>query len=354
MIEKEREDVPTQEEIAQAVKISRMTVYRYLAGKRVKESTRQRIENYLKVAEYRPNLTARSLVLQHTKLIGLLVPSVSYSYYPEVVQAVQKEIRDRGYNLLLCVSEEDPVQEKTELDLLLSIPVDGIIISPTSSSESEANCRLLTKEKPPFVMFDRYFSSVNGSFVTTDSYRASAKLVQYLVDLGHTRIAHVGGPSSNAFAAGLLRGYKSTLAKNGIEEDPALVFSTAMDGSSCGQVFEKILGLPRRPTAIQAVNDPVAVELLRECVRLGVRVPEDFALVGFSDSTMSGLLEVPLTTVREPTRQMAAAAVEILFAQISTKSRSRIAKRFPGTLVIRRSSGGPLRGKKTRARRSSA
>ena len=346
--------MPTQEEIAQAVKISRMTVYRYLAGKRVKESTRRRIESYLEVAEYRPNLTARSLVLQQTRLIGLLVPSVSYSYYPEVVQAVQKEVRDRGYNLLLCVSEEDPVQEKTELDLLLSIPVDGIIISPTSSAESEANCGLLAREKPPFVMFDRYFSSVNGSFVTTDSYHASAKLVQYLVDLGHTRIAHVGGPLSNSFAQGLLRGYRSTLAKNRIEEDMSLEFSVAMDGSDCRQVLQKILGRVPRPTAVQAVNDPVAVELLRESLRLGLRIPDDLALVGFSDSTMSGLLEVPLTTVREPTRRMAAKAVEILFSQIGTKSRSRVARRFAGTLVIRRSSGGPLRGKKAKPRRFSA
>jgi DNA-binding LacI/PurR family transcriptional regulator len=203
-------------------------------------------------------------------------------------------------------------------------------------------------------MFDRYFSSVNGSFVTTDSFRASAKLVQYLIDLGHTRIAHVGGPLSNSFAQGLLRGYRSTLAKNRIEEDGSLVFSAAMDGSDSRQVFEKILGLVPRPTAIQAVNDPVAVELLKESLRRGVRIPEDFALVGFSDSQMSGLLEVPLTTVREPTKKMAAKTVEILFAQIGTKSRSRIAKRFAGTLVIRRSSGGPLRGKKARPRHSSA
>ncbi len=336
--------MPTQEEIAQAVGISRMTVYRYLVGKRVKETTRRRIESYLKGAEYRPNLTARSLVLRQTKLIGLLVPSVSYSYYPEVVQALQREIRDRGYNLLLCVSEEDPVQEKTELDLLLSIPVDGIIISPTSSAESEANCSLLAKEKPPFVMFDRYFASVRGSFVTTDSFHASAKLVQHLVELGHRRIAHVGGPPSNSFAEALLRGYQSALRKNGIDEDPSLVFSTAMDGSDCRRVFKGVLGLSPRPTAIQAVNDPVAVELLKESLRLGVRIPEDLALVGFSDSKMSGLLAVPLTTVREPTDRMAAKAAEILFAQIGAKSRSRIAKRFPGELVIRRSSGGPLRG----------
>jgi DNA-binding LacI/PurR family transcriptional regulator len=321
-----------------------MTVYRYLTGRSVTRKTRQKIEGYLERTEYRPNLTARSLVFRKTRLIGLLVPSVSYSYYPEVVGALQKEIRARGYNLLLCVSEEDPTQERAELDLLLSMPVDGIIISPTSSAESESNCRMLEKEKPPFVMFDRYFASVRGSYVTTNSFSASAGLVQHLVDLGHRRIAHIGGPPSNSFAQGILRGYRSVLRGNGLPLDPELVHTVAMDGSDCVPAFEKIVALPRRPSAIQAVNDPVAIELLKASRRCGVRIPEDMAIVGFSDSKMSSLLEVPLTTVREPTARMAATAVEVLFAQIGTKSRLRVARRFRGEIVIRRSSGRRRRG----------
>ena len=269
--------MPTQEEIARAVGVSRMTVYRYLKGKNVTKNTRQKIERFLQRVEYRPNLTARSLVMRQTRLIGLLVPSVSYSYYPEVIGALQKEIRDRGYNLLLCVSEEDPVQEKTELNLLLSIPVDGIIISPTSFPESEQNCRMLEDEKPPFVMFDRYFPSVRASYVTTDSYRASEALVQHLIDLGHRRIAHVGGPPSNFFANGILRGYKSALRKNGLPLEERSIFTVSMDGSDCLPALRAILGLKPRPSAIQAVNDPVAVELFKEASLLFIdaNVPKD-------------------------------------------------------------------------------
>jgi len=325
--------LPTQEEIARAVGVSRMTVYRYLKGKNVTKNTRRKIERFLQRVEYRPNLTARSLVLRQTRLIGLLVP--------EVIGALQKEIRDRGYNLLLCVSEEDPVQEKTELNLLLSIPVDGIIISPTSFPESEQNCRMLEGEKPPFVMFDRYFPSVRASYVTTDSFRASEALVQHLIDLGHRRIAHVGGPPSNYFANGILRGYKSALRKNGLPVEERSIFTVSMDGSDCLPALRAILELEPRPSAIQAVNDPVAVALFKEAPGLGIRIPADLALVGFSDSGTSALLEVPLTTVREPTSLMARTAVELLIEQIEAKSKFRRVKRFPGELLIRRSSAAP-------------
>ena len=206
--------MPTQEEIAQAVGISRMTVYRYLVGKKVKQTTRRRIESYLKVAEYGP-ISRRQPVLQQTKLIGLLVRP---SPIPTILRSCRRSKRRSGtrrYNLLLCVSEEDPVQEKAELELLLSIPVDGIIISPTSSPESEANCSMLAKEKPPLVMFDRYFSSVNGSFVTTDSLHASARLVQHLVDLGHTTDRPCGRTSFE-----LLRGRAAPRLPVGAAEKP--------------------------------------------------------------------------------------------------------------------------------------
>jgi len=330
----------TQEDIAKAVGLSRMTIYRYLTGKRVTQKTRDKIERFINNRGYRPNLTARGLVLKQTKLIGLLVPAVSYSYYPEVVEVIQKEIKTRGYNVLLCVSDENPEQEREELDLLLSIPVDGIIISPTSKSQSEVNCKLLEKEKPPFVMFDRYFTNVNASYVTTNSFAASKKLVQHLIDMGHRLIAHIGGPQSNAFAKGMLQGYRHALQKNKIAVDEDLIISVAMDGSDCIPAFQKIFQQKKRPTAVQAVNDPVAIEILKAAKKMGIVIPEDLAVVGFSDSRLSEMLAVPLTTVREPTRIMAATAVRILVDQIETKSKKKIQKSLPGKIILRRSSGG--------------
>ncbi len=329
----------TQKDIAKAVGLSRMTVYRYLTGRNVTTKTKEKIEGFFKKRGYRPNLTARSLVLKQTNLIGLLVPSVSYSYYPDVVEALQKEVKARGYNLLLCVSNEDPEQERAELDLLLSIPVDGIIISPTSYPQSELNCKSLETEKLSFVMFDRFFSSIDASYVTTNSFSASKKLVQHLIDLGHRSIAHMGGPPANAFANGILRGYRSALRENKIPIRKELIFSVRMDGSDCLPAFQRLLGMEHKPTAVQAVNDPVAIAMLAEARKQGIRVPDDIAIIGFSDSKMSSMLATPLTTVSEPTARMASEAVSILIDQIEKKSRKKVVKRLEGKIIIRRSCG---------------
>jgi len=188
-------------------------------------------------------------------------------------------------------------------------------------------------------MFDRYFTNVNASYVTTNSYAASKKLVQHLIGMGHRLIAHIGGPQSNAFAKGMLQGYRHVLQKNKIAVHEDLIVSVAMDGSDCIPAFRRILQQKKRPTAIQAVNDPVAIEILKAAKTMGIIVPEDLAVVGFSDSRLSEMLAVPLTTVREPTGIMAAAAVHILVDQIETKSKKKIEKSLPGKIILRRSCG---------------
>lgn len=328
----------TQNEIARRAGLSRMTVYRYLTGKKVSKKSRKALEKILNQMEYRPNLTARSLVLQKTNLIGLLVPSVSYSFYPDIIQAIQKYIKDAGYNLLLTVSNEDPSQEKEEIDLLLSIPVDGIIIIPTSFSGSEGNCRLLVKVGPPFVMVDRYFNNINASYVATDSYTSSRDIVQYLIDLGHKRIAHVGGPITNSFAKGVRDGYEAALKQNNLAIDDKLIFSGSMNGEDVSDIFEEILKIEDRPTAVQAVNDPIAIEIMIEARKKKIKIPQDISLVGFSDIRTAHLMEVPLTTVKEEADFMGEEAARILINRLKSKTKRKVTKLLEGKIIIRDSS----------------
>ncbi|MBA7635644.1 HTH-type transcriptional repressor CytR [subsurface metagenome] len=328
----------TQNEIARIAGLSRMTVYRYLTGKNVSAKSRKTLEEILAKTEYRPNLTARSLVLKKTNLIGLLVPSVSYSFYPDIIQAIQKTIKNAGYNMMLTVSYEDPAQEKEEIDLLLSIPVDGIVIIPTSFPESERNCALLVKETPPFVMVDRYFSNINASHVATDSFTSSKDIVQYLIDLGHRRIAHAGGPISNSFAKGVRDGYEAALKQNNIPVDNNLIFSGSMDGEDVAEILEQILAIEDRPTAIQAVNDINAIAIMEETKKKKIKIPKDLSLVGFSDIRTARLLEVPLTTIKERATLMGEEAARILINKLKRKTKKKVSKLLEGELIIRQSS----------------
>ncbi len=328
----------TQNEIARLAGLFRMTVYRYLNGKKLSSKSRRLIDGVLSHIEYRPNLTERSLVLKRTNLIGLLLPSVSYSFYPDIIQAIQRTIKRAGYNVMLAVSDEDPAQEKEEIDLLLSIPVDGIIIIPTSSADSEENCSLLVKEDHPFVMVDRYFDRINASYVATDAFTASKKIVQYIIDLGHKRIAHVGGPASNSFARGVSQGYVAALKQNKIRVDDALIFTGSMEGADVPDLFEEILEINDPPTAIQAVSDIVAIAIIEESKKRGLKIPEDFSLIGFSDIRTAHLLEVPLTTVREQASLIGEEAAKILVNKLQGKTKRKVVKLLEGELIIRKSS----------------
>jgi LacI family transcriptional regulator len=327
----------TQNEIANMAGLSRMTVYRYLSGQKVSKKSKVTIEEVLAHSEYRPNLTARSLVLKRTNLVGLLVPSVSYSFYGDLIQVIQRAIKKSGYNLLLTVSNEDPAQEKEEIDILLSIPVDGIIVIPTSTQESEKNCSVLAKEKLPFVMVDRYFEKLNASYVATDAYAASKNIVQYLIDLGHRHIVHFGGDVSNSFARDVKNGYIAALKANKIKVDNGLIFSGSMDGEDVPDIFNKILAIEQKPTAIQAVNDVNAIAIIEEAKRNRIQIPKHISLVGFSDVRTAHLLEVPLTTVREQVTVMGEEAARMLIARMTGKRKRKDIQLLEGELIIRQS-----------------
>ena len=331
----------TQNDIARTVGLSRMTVHRYLSGQKVNKKTKEIMDDFISKRGYRPNLTARSLVSKKTNLIGLIVPSVAYSFYPDLIQQIQKEIKENGYNLILCVSNEDTGQELDEINLLLSIPVDGVLMSPTSYAGSADNCRELGKEKVPFVLIDRNIPKIKTSSVCTDSYRGSKEIVGHLISLGHKRIAHFGGFSTNSFSEGIRSGYCTALEENGIPILEDLIFSGPMTEENGYETLKAVLQMDKssRPSAIQAANDIVAIGVMKAAKEIGVEIPKDIALVGFSDIRLSSMVSVPLTTIKEDTHLMAHEGVNLLIDQLEKKRSKKYVKKLPGKLIIRKSCG---------------
>lgn len=328
----------TQKEICRAVGLSPMTVHKYIHGKRVSLKTKKKLDRFLERKQYRPNLTARSLVLRKTNIIGLLVPSFSFWFYPEIIQTLQIEFRKEGYNIILCLSSEDPVREKEELNLLLSIPVDGLIISPTNNMLSKANCKMLKREKMPFIMLDRYFSDIMVPFVATNSYGGSKEIVQHLINLGHRDIAHIGGPEQNSFSRDLLRGYRSALKNNKLAINEDMIFSGPISLEGGYNTMKRILTMRKRPTAVQALNDLVAYGAILAAKEKNLNVPDDIAIVGYSNINFIVPPEVPITTITEPVEELSNAAATMLLSGIKGKGK-QTAKRFiDGKLIIRESS----------------
>ncbi len=339
--------VITQEKIAEDLELSFMTVYRCLSGNgSVSAKTRKRITDYIEKHNYHPNLMARSLVLQKSNIIGLLVPSVAYSFYPEIIESIQETLKQRGYNLLLCLSNEDPETEKKELEMLMTIPVDGILISPVSSEKSIEHCRILKKNRIPFVLFDRYFpkAKISCSYVATDSFAASMRIVEYLISLGHKKIAHIGGDKHNSFSKSVFEGYNAALKTHKIKLNKQLVVQQPLTEKGGYDGMKSLLGNGAEFTAVQAANDPMAIGIMNAAFEAGIKIPGQVSLTGFSDISIAGNLSVPLTTIKEPTSEMGKIAADILVDKIENKEQKRtsnIRRLLTGELVVRKSCAKP-------------
>ena len=328
----------TQEQIAKELGLSVMTVYRCLSGNGcVSSATRKRVQEYMQKCNYRPNLMAQSLKRRSSNIIGLIVPSFSYSYYPEVIESIRTSLGLK-YNLVLALSGDDPLEERKALEMLLGIPVAGILISPAASESSVENCRYIADSQIPFVMFDRYFNEDPAwSYVATDCSAGSAQLVRYLYSLGHRQIAHIGG-SEGSFARQIFEGYCKGLTECGLPFDPALVIRTSADEKSGGSAMAELLKSSRTFTAVHTASDPLAIGVMNCCREMNVAIPERISVTGFSDIMVAKQLAVPLTTFREPTMEIGAESVRLLLEKISGDPGVLPGHlKLPGTFVERNS-----------------
>lgn len=308
----------TQVDIARELGLSLMTVYRCLNNKgNVGSRTQELIRRYVREHNYRPNQTARSLKTHHNHFIGILLPSFTYSYYPQIIESIRQNLGEK-YHLLLCLSNEDPVMEREQLEVLLSVPVAGILLCPVNSCDSLENCRYLRGQGVPFTLFDRYFegSDVKCSYVSTESRSASVELVDYLYTLGHRRIAHIGGGLDNSFACQMFEGYCAGLKKHRIKPDARLAFSGALDYETGMAGMRHLLEQGGDFTAVHCANDPIAIGVLEYCRQEGISVPGDISVTGFSDIAISKNVYAPLTTYREPTAEIGRNATELILRQI--------------------------------------
>ena len=330
------ENMITQEQIARELGISVMTVYRCLSGNGcVGASNRKRIEEYVRKHNYRPNLMAQSLQRKSSNIIGLVVPSFTWSFYPDIIENIRTAL-GLQYNLVLALSGDCPDEERRALEMLARIPVSGILISPTDSRDSLANCHYLEEQHIPFVMFDRWFDRPGWSYVATDCFTGSVQLVTYLFGLGHRKIVHVGG-GEGSFSRQMFEGYRRGLEICGLAFDPKLVFSGAADEKAGFAAMTELLESGREFTAVHTASDPIAVGVLNCCRERGISIPEQISVTGFSDIQIAGQLSVPLTTVKEPTAEIGREAVSILLGRISGKGTVDTHKLFPGTFIERNS-----------------
>ncbi len=330
----------TMKDIARDVGVSVVTVSKALSNRSdIGEETRRRIVKSARKLNYRPNLTARSLVTGKSFLIGMVVPDLLHPYFAEVAKVLSKELGKHGYYVIITSSEEDAELEAREIDQLLGRQLDALVIA--SAAMRAAHFRQIEEQDTPYVLIDREINGLAANFVGIDDRAMSYMATEHLVEVGCRRIAHIA--ASKDFPNRLREeGYRAALEENDLAMGREYtVHAMTMDVASREQGFlamQKLLKLKRIPDGVFCYNDPMAMGAMDCIVRAGFRVPEDIAVIGCGNLHYDELLQVPLSSMNQKTEEIGTETAQLLLQLIDGRSKLK-SKRviLQSYLIARRS-----------------
>ncbi|MEX2477154.1 MAG: LacI family DNA-binding transcriptional regulator [Gracilimonas sp.] len=309
----------TLKQIAEALGVSAMTVSRAINNKaNVDEKTRLRVLAKAKSMGYTPNHVAKSLVSQKTHTIGVVIPEIHHVFFSEVVSGIEAVVYENDYQLFLTNSAEDASREKNVIEALRSKRVDGILLSCAENSEDFEYYKKLIESGFNIVFFDRCVENIGASCVSVNDETSSFQITEHLINHGYTKIAHLSGPKNLSVGQERLRGYKRALEEHQLTFRDDWVVESGFREDGGYSAMNTILDLPQSewPRAVVAINDPAAFGAMKAIEEHGLSIPDDIAIVGFSDDVRAELMPCPLTTVQQPAFALGKKAAEKLIRSI--------------------------------------
>jgi LacI family transcriptional regulator len=329
-------------DIARDLGVSVVTVSKVLRGNAdVGEATRKRVLKRMKELNYQPNMMARGLASGRTYAVGLVVPDLVHPFFAEFAKSLGGELRKSNRALILASSEEDSDIERQEIRTLLNRGVDVLMIA--SCQSNLRNFYELGQNQTPYILFDRNFPHLAANFIGSDDVLVGRMATQHLVDLGRTRIAHIGGRNSSP-SLDRLRGYRDTLYAAGIPHREGYVVSCEKVEESGDRVgyalMQDVLKLTPRPDAVFCYNDLTAVGAIDATLKAGLRVPEDIAFIGCGNLRYANYLRVPLSSIDHGTQELGQVAGELALELAAHPDQEPRTILLPPALVARASTVG--------------
>ena len=328
--------VTTIREVADRAGVSISTVSHVINDTRfVSGDLRERLGSAMRELNYRPNGVARSLRSGKSLTIGLMLPDSSNPYFAEIARGIQDAALAEGYTVLVGNTDGSLDREALYIDILLEKQVDGVIL--IAAGHSGSHIEALRRRGTPTGVVDRDSPESHVDSVQIDNHQGGRMATAHLLDLGHTRIACIGGPLEVYPSYDRVYGYMQALREAGIDTDPALVVNGDFRADGGFDAATHLLSLPERPTAIFACNDMMAIGALGAVTQLGLRCPEDVSLVGFDDIHLSRYTNPPLTTVSQPKQEMGREATRLLILRMSEPATTAQTVKLDASLVLRQS-----------------
>jgi len=330
----------TRDDVAKVAGVSPATVsYVVNNGPRpVSAETRQKVLDVIHESGYTPNAVARSLRLQKTTTLGLILPDTLNPYFAEVARGVEQYAFENGYTLILCHSDYSIEREIQYVNVLQSERVAGVIWFPATSDPKPA--LMLADYEINLVVLDRNVSGIDCPSIVADNYKGGCLATQHLIDLGHRDIGCIARPFDLEHSQERIKGFMATLRENGLPVDPTRIVKGGFRLEDGRTATFHLLDEHPTITAIFAYNDFMAIGALRAAHERSLRIPQDISIVGFDDLPQAQFTYPTLTTIQQPKFEMGKQGAKLLLDLINGKSPSKQGlKPLNVKLVVRESTG---------------
>jgi LacI family transcriptional regulator len=308
---------------------------------RISPETKQAVLRAAKEMGYRPNVLATGLRKGKSGLIGVVVPAVHYSFFSNAIKGIEELVSTAGFNLVITQSHDNYENETRNINALLRARVEGMIASLAGETTDYSAYRDAARDIP-VVLFDRTFTDENISEVTIDDFGGAVAAVQHLVDMGYKRIAHLSGYKNILPFAKRIEGYKHVLMKHRLYMDDDYICECMPNRQEGQAAMERLLSHRQPPDAIFAASDVLAYGAMLALQKRGIRVPQDFGVIGFSNEELSSIVTPSMSTVDQHSEILGAMAAKVLIDQLHIENRDNafrpVRKIINSDLIIRDSS----------------
>jgi len=342
-----KKKAPTIKEIAKIANVSPMTVSRAVNNSHnVREATREKILKIASRLGYRPNRIARSLVSKKSNLISLVVANISNPFFAEISRGIEDKAREKGYHVIFSSTDDNSKNLESCVRIMREMGVDGFIIAAVSLNEPIVD--ELVDQDFPVVLVNRRVKKNNVNYVVVDNQKGAHLAVEHLINNGYKKIGIITGKSSVSTSRERLRGYRNVLSAHGLKFKKEYSSQGPFTQEHGKKAARKMLALKNRPEAIFAASDNLAWGVMDAAGELGLKIPEDLAIVGFDDTNFSANSNIRLTTVSQRKYEMGERGVQTLIDLIESQQSDFINKIvLEPRLIIRESCGCNLSKKKS-------
>jgi LacI family transcriptional regulator len=313
----------TIKDIAKALGLSTSTVSRALNGSyEIGAETKKLVLEYAEKVNYRPNPIALSLKEQKSHSIGVVVCEVANNFFSQAINGIESIAYNRGYHVIITQTHESFDRESANVQHLLSRHVDGLLVSLSAETTDTSQYKYLLEKGFPIVFFDRVAADINTHKIIANNFKGSFDAAELLINAGFTKIAHLTNSNNLLISRERFDGFKAALDEHNLDFKPGYLKYCNHGGMIQDEVefaIKELLNMDEPPDAIFIGSDRLTISCMHILKKMGIKIPDDMGIAGFTNSDVAELFDPPLTVVRQPAFQIGQMATEMLIKTIESK-----------------------------------